>query len=85
MCNFIIGLVTPGMLQTIGFGTYIFFAAWCLVALLFVFFVVPETKGKSLEEMDEVFGDSAAHEEKMHLVRIAAELQDNQDQVMEKA
>ena len=85
MCNFIIGLVTPGMLRTLGFGTYIFFAAWCLVALLFVFFVVPETKGKSLEEMDEVFGDNAAHEEKMHLVRIAAELQGSQAAVTEKA
>jgi MFS family permease len=85
MCNFIIGLVTPGMLRTLGFGTYIFFAAWCLVALLFVFFIVPETKGKNLEEMDEVFGDNAAHEEKMHLVRIAAELQDSQAAVTEKA
>jgi hypothetical protein len=84
MCNFIIGLVTPGMLRTLGFGTYIFFAAWCLVALLFVFFIVPETKGKSLEEMDIVFGDNAAHEEKMHLVRIAAELRDSQGLASEK-
>ncbi|KAF2104618.1 general substrate transporter [Rhizodiscina lignyota] len=71
MCNFIIGLVTPDMLSTIKWGTYIFFAAFCLLALAFTYFFVPETKGRSLEDMDLVFGDNAAHEEKAHLVRIA--------------
>jgi hypothetical protein len=47
------------------------FAAFCLVAFVFVWFFVPETKGKSLEDMDLVFGDSAAHIEKAHLLRIA--------------
>ncbi len=74
MCNFIIGLVTPDMLETIKWGTYIFFAAFSLIALVFTYFVVPETKGKSLEDMDEVFGDTAAHEEKARLFTIAAEL-----------
>ncbi|KAK6076506.1 D-xylose-proton symporter (hexose transporter) [Seiridium cupressi] len=72
MCNFIIGLVTPEMLDKIGWGTYIFFAAFCLIALVFTYFFVPETKDKSLEDMDVVFGDSAAHEEKMRLYDIAA-------------
>lgn len=74
MCNFIIGLVTPDMLETIGWGTYIFFAAFCLMALVFTYFFVPETKGKSLEDMDIAFGDTAAHEEKMRLFNIAATL-----------
>lgn len=74
MCNFVIGLVTPDMLATIGYGTYLFFAAFCLLALLFTYFCVPETKGKSLEDMDIVFGDVAAHEEKTRLFNIAAEL-----------
>jgi hypothetical protein len=43
MCNFIIGLVTPSMLQTITWGTYIFFAAFCLLTLAFTFFFIPET------------------------------------------
>lgn len=72
MCNFIIGLVTPDMLDSIGWGTYIFFAAFCLIALVFTYFFVPETRGKSLEEMDVVFGDTAAHEEKTRLYDIAA-------------
>ncbi|OAQ62826.1 MFS sugar transporter [Pochonia chlamydosporia 170] len=74
MCNFIIGLVTPDMLDNIKWGTYIFFACFCLIALAFTYFVIPETKGKSLEDMDIAFGDTAAHEEKMRLFNIAATL-----------
>ncbi|KAH8901528.1 D-xylose-proton symporter [Thozetella sp. PMI_491] len=74
MCNFIIGLVTPDMLETISWGTYIFFAAFCLLALAFTFFFVPETRGRSLEDMDVVFGDTAAQEEKARLFNIAASL-----------
>lgn len=72
MCNFIIGLVTPSMLDRLGWGTYIFFAAFALLALIFTYFCVPETRGKSLEDMDVVFGDTAAHAEKARLVGIAA-------------
>ncbi|GAQ04764.1 probable quinate permease [Aspergillus lentulus] len=78
MCNFIIGLVTPDMLDTITYGTYIFFAAFCLLALAFTFFCIPETRGKTLEDMDLIFGDTAAHEEKQRIVQIEAELRETQ-------
>lgn len=71
MCNFIIGLVTPDMLETIGYGTYLFFAGFAAIAFVFTWVVIPETKGRSLEEMDGVFGDRAAEEEKRRLVEIA--------------
>lgn len=74
MCNFIIGLVTPDMIESVGFGTYLFFAGFALIAFAFTWFVIPETKGKSLEEMDAVFGDTTAHEEKARLYTIAASL-----------
>ncbi|CAG8265499.1 unnamed protein product [Penicillium salamii] len=74
MCNFIIGLVTPDMLESITWGTYIFFAAFCLLALAFTIFCVPETRGKTLEDMDLIFGDTAAHEEKKRIKHIEAEL-----------
>ncbi|EAL92895.1 MFS sugar transporter, putative [Aspergillus fumigatus Af293] len=67
MCNFIIGLVTPDMLNTITYGTYIFFAAFCLLALAFTFFCIPETRGKV-----------PAHEEKQRIVQIEAELRETQ-------
>lgn len=79
MCNFIIGLVTPDMLESITWGTYIFFAAFCLLAFFFTYFFIPETRGKSLEDMDKVFGDTAAHEEKARLFAIASQLQGHTD------
>ncbi|KAJ5459818.1 uncharacterized protein N7458_001370 [Penicillium daleae] len=78
MCNFIIGLVTPDMLNSITYGTYIFFAAFCLLALAFTFFCIPETRGKTLEDMDLIFGDTAAHEEKERIKHIEAELRGTQ-------
>ena len=75
ICNFVIGLVTPDMLRVIQWGTYIFFAVFCLLALGFTYFFIPETCGKSLEDMDLVFGDTAAHEEKARLFQIAAQLE----------
>ncbi|OBT38704.1 hypothetical protein VE00_10652 [Pseudogymnoascus sp. WSF 3629] len=74
MSNFIIGLVTPDMLTTITWGTYIFFAAFCLLAFAFTYFFIPETRGKTLEDMDLVFGDTEAHEEKERIRGIEAQL-----------
>ena len=74
MSNFIIGLVTPDMLDKLRWGTYVFFAVFCAIAIVFTYFFVPETKGKSLEDMDIAFGDTAAHEEKLRLFNIAASL-----------
>ena len=55
--NFVIGLVTPPMIQNIGYGTYVFFSVFCVLSFLWSWFFAPETKQKSLEEMDAVFGD----------------------------
>ena len=57
--NWVVGAATPVMLQSIGFGTYVFFSAICTIAGGWVFACVPETRGKSLEDMDRVFDDSA--------------------------
>lgn len=56
MNNFIVAFITPPMLEGIKWGLYIFFAAWLALGTAFVWFFVPETKGKTLEEMDRVFG-----------------------------
>ncbi|KAM0342876.1 hypothetical protein ACHAPU_009080 [Fusarium lateritium] len=55
--NFIIGLITPPLVRETGFGAYVFFAVFCLLSFIWVWFSVPETNGKSLEEMDGVFKD----------------------------
>ncbi|KAF9048607.1 general substrate transporter [Panaeolus papilionaceus] len=58
MNNFIVGQVTPTMLDHLSYGTFIFFGAFSLLGGLFIWFFVPETKGLTLEEMDDVFGAS---------------------------
>lgn len=61
--NFIIGLITPPLVQNTGYGAYIFFAVFCLLSFVYVWFFVPETRGCTLEKMDEVFKDNrAAHD-----------------------
>ncbi|KAF7557072.1 hypothetical protein G7Z17_g895 [Cylindrodendrum hubeiense] len=61
--NFIIGLVTPPLVQNTGFGAYIFFAVFCFLSAVWTFYIVPETNGKSLEDMDEVFKDYGSSED----------------------
>ncbi|KAI8378022.1 general substrate transporter [Radiomyces spectabilis] len=58
LMNFVISEIVPIMLSTITWGTYIFFGCCCFVMAACVFLFFPETKGKSLEEMDAVFGGS---------------------------
>ncbi|THY80684.1 hexose carrier protein [Aureobasidium pullulans] len=64
LCNFIVGVATPPMLENIGFGTYVFFAVFCFLAGVWAYFLVPETRGRTLEQMDEAFGDTSGQEEK---------------------
>ncbi|KAB8232422.1 general substrate transporter [Aspergillus alliaceus] len=64
LSDFIVGVITPSMLADIGYRTYVFFAVMCFVAGVWAFLLVPETSGKSLEEIDELFGDGSAKEER---------------------
>ncbi|OJJ02919.1 hypothetical protein ASPVEDRAFT_53510 [Aspergillus versicolor CBS 583.65] len=57
--NFVVARAVPNMLATVGangYGTYIIFACFCFSMFVFVWFFIPETKGLSLEKMDELFG-----------------------------
>ncbi|KIY51992.1 general substrate transporter [Fistulina hepatica ATCC 64428] len=58
MNNFIVGQVTPTMLDNIRFGTFIFFGVFSFMGGLFIMLFVPETKGLSLEEMEQVMGST---------------------------
>jgi len=46
----------PSLLSsTNNWGAFLFFAGWCFLAICYVFFMVPETSGLSVEEIDDVF------------------------------
>jgi len=36
-------------------GTFLFFSLWCMVSMVFVWRLVPETKGRSLEDIELYF------------------------------
>ncbi|KAI8885305.1 general substrate transporter [Backusella circina FSU 941] len=56
LCNFIIGLIFPTLLSACGPYVFLIFAGLALVALIFVYFFIPETKQKSLDEIGRQLG-----------------------------
>jgi SP family sugar:H+ symporter-like MFS transporter len=56
--NAVIAKVTPLIILKIGVYNYLIFGTMCMLMGGFTFIFVPETKGKSLEDMDDVFGSS---------------------------
>ncbi|TXC00775.1 hypothetical protein FocTR4_00007968 [Fusarium oxysporum f. sp. cubense] len=59
--NFVIARTVLTMQQTMGtagYGMFFMFGCFCLSMGLFAWFFIPETKGLSLEKMDELFGST---------------------------
>lgn len=69
--NFLIVMVTPIMISSIGWGTYLFFAIVNACFLPIIYFLYPETARRSLEEIDLIF--AKGYLEKISYVK-AAEL-----------
>jgi len=75
MCNFIIGVVSPLMLDNLDHGgTYFFFAAFAVLGFLTTYFFLPETRMKTLEQMDALFGEITSNVDKDITSRIRHEL-----------
>jgi sugar porter (SP) family MFS transporter len=75
MNNFIVGQVTPDMLEHMKYGTYIFFGLMTFLGAAFIWFYFPETKGLTLEEMDLLFGSvGTAEREKERWREVHAEV-----------
>ncbi|KAK2592393.1 hypothetical protein QQS21_009912 [Conoideocrella luteorostrata] len=53
--NFIIARFTEQMFNAWGYGVYFFFASLMILSVVFVFFLIPETKALPLEAMDRLF------------------------------
>jgi hypothetical protein len=55
--NFAVAISTSPFIEASQFGAFIFFGVVTVIGVLFIYFYVPETKGRTLEEMDEIFGE----------------------------
>ncbi|CAI7670370.1 unnamed protein product [Penicillium pancosmium] len=53
--NFLISRFTPQMFAKMEYGVFFFFASLMMLSIIFVYFLVPETKGIPLESMDALF------------------------------
>ena len=55
IANFFVAQFFPWFVETFGGRTYYMFAGVCIVTFVFVWFMVTETKGKSLEEIEKMW------------------------------
>lgn len=57
LTQFVVVYSLPHMIIGIGYGTFLFFGVCSLIAVVFAWLVIPETKGVELEDMGLLFGD----------------------------
>lgn len=60
MINFLVSFLTPFITSSIGFKYGYVFTACIGFAIIFVFFFIPETKGLSLEDVDELYASGVS-------------------------
>ncbi|KAI9367005.1 general substrate transporter [Aspergillus egyptiacus] len=60
MSNFLIVMITPPAFKNLGYKTYVIFAVINAAVFPCVYFFFPETKGRTLEELDVVFASANA-------------------------
>ncbi|KAF4121909.1 Sugar (and other) transporter [Geosmithia morbida] len=56
LVQFAITKALPYIFSSFGYGTWFFFACWMMIACIWAFFFLPETKGRTLDDLDEIFG-----------------------------
>jgi len=54
LTQFVITKALPYIFTSFGYGTWFFFATWMLLATIWSFFFLPETKGLTLDQIDVV-------------------------------
>ncbi|XP_072047275.1 solute carrier family 2, facilitated glucose transporter member 5-like isoform X1 [Amphiura filiformis] len=54
-CNFVVGITFSFIQESIEAYTFLVFMVFCLITSVFIFFFVPETKGKTFDEVVDLF------------------------------
>ncbi|KAG6815293.1 hypothetical protein H0H87_003246 [Tephrocybe sp. NHM501043] len=65
--QFVVSKVTPSMITKIGFKIFLMFGTVNIGAMGLFSLFIPETKGRSLEDMDVIFGAITAKEHAAHI------------------
>ncbi|KAJ1959633.1 hypothetical protein GGI12_004241 [Dipsacomyces acuminosporus] len=84
--NFVIGLVAPILIKKITWGLDLIFAVIMFASVGIIYLFFPETKGRSLEEMEVIFGGSVwAHKDEKRIAEYDNEHKAATGVVTEKA
>ncbi|TEB26194.1 sugar transporter [Coprinellus micaceus] len=67
--NFVVSKVTPHLLTSLGYKIFFMFGAINIGAMGTFSYLIPETKGRSLEEMDVIFGSVTAERRQANIDR----------------
>lgn len=54
--TYVVTKALPSMYASMGYGVYIFFASMLILASIYAFFFIHETKGLRIDQMDHLFG-----------------------------
>jgi hypothetical protein len=65
MSNFVIVFITPPLFDIISGGYYFVLLGFCVISGIVVYFVYPETAHVTLEQLSQIFGDTALDSEKL--------------------
>ncbi|KAF8649919.1 hypothetical protein AX16_005476 [Volvariella volvacea WC 439] len=82
--NFVVSKVTPQMKTALGYKLFIMFATVNIGAMGLFSVLIPETKGKSLEEMDVIFGAVSAEKRQADIDRQQRALEDKGEEDQSK-
>ncbi|XP_066493025.1 solute carrier family 2, facilitated glucose transporter member 5-like [Tiliqua scincoides] len=63
LSNFTVGLVFPFMEQGLGAFCFLIFCGICLVTVIYIYFIVPETKNKTFMEINQIMAKRNGTEE----------------------
>ncbi|TEY50776.1 hypothetical protein BOTCAL_0273g00080 [Botryotinia calthae] len=77
LCNFSITEITPIAVSNIGWRTFLMFGFFCFGMGVWSFFFIKETKGKTLEELDILFGGINAEQRARDVEAVLHSKKDN--------